>query len=80
MKLNERDVALILSPEGREVMGLSAVNLPETAAFWVKVQDTNDIGLWVRTPREDGDHVLLVRGNTCYLSISRLETQSGRWD
>jgi len=61
MKLSERDVTLILSSEGRDVMQLSHVNLPETAAFWVKIEDANDIGLWVRAPREDGDHLLLVR-------------------
>ncbi len=61
MKLNERDVALVLSDEGREVMRLSAVTLPAAPAFGVRIEDANDIGLWVRAPREDGDHVLLVR-------------------
>ena len=61
MKLNERDVALILSDEGREVMKLAAVRLPEAAAIALRIQDADDIGLWVRTPREDGEHVLLVR-------------------
>jgi hypothetical protein len=61
MRLSERDVALILSDEGREVMRLSAVNLPEAGAVAVRIQDTDDIGLWVRTPREDGEHVLLIR-------------------
>jgi hypothetical protein len=61
MKLGERDVILILSAEGHEVMQLSHVNLPETGAFWVRVEETDDIGLWVRAPREDGDHMLLVR-------------------
>lgn len=61
MKLNEREVTLISSREGREVMQLSAVNLPESAAVAVKIEESNDIGLWVRAPREDGDHLLLVR-------------------
>ncbi len=42
-------------------MRLSAVNLPETAAISVRIQDANDIGLWVRAAREDGDHALLIR-------------------
>jgi len=61
MKLNERDVAVILTDEGRQVMRLSAVNLPEAAAVGVRIQDADDIGLWVRTVREDGEHVLLIR-------------------
>jgi len=61
MKLNERDVSLILSPEGRDVMQSSAINLPQVAAFWVRIQEADDVGLWVRIPREDGDHVLLIR-------------------
>lgn len=61
MRLNEREVTLILSPEGREVMQLSALNLPEAAGAWVKIEDSNDIGLWIRAPREDGDHLILIR-------------------
>ena len=61
MRLNERDVALILSDEGRDVMRFSAVNLPEDGAVAVRIQDTDDVGLWVRTLREDGEHVLLIR-------------------
>lgn len=61
MKLNDRDVSLVLSPDGREVMQLSAINLPEDSALWVRVQEADDIGLWIRAPREDGDHLLLVR-------------------
>jgi len=61
MKLNERDVALILSDEGRQVMALSAVKLPEAGTIAVRIQDADDIRLWVRTAREDGEHVLLIR-------------------
>jgi hypothetical protein len=61
MKLNERDVALLLSEEGRAVMELSHVNLAEGGSFWVRVEEANDLGLWVRAQREDGDHILLIR-------------------
>lgn len=42
-------------------MELAAVNLAESPALWVYVQDTDDIGLWVRIAREDGDHLVLIR-------------------
>lgn len=61
MNVAQRRVAVILSDEGREVLGLAAVNLPDSPAVSVYVEDTDDLGVWVRTPREDGDHFLLVR-------------------
>lgn len=61
MRVAQRTVAVILSDEGRGVLQLAAVNVPESAAMLVHVQDTDDLGLWVRTPREDGEHLLLVR-------------------
>jgi len=61
MTVAQPTVALILSQEGREALTLAAVNLPESAAMLVHIQDTDDLGLWVRTPREDGKHLLLVR-------------------
>ncbi len=61
MIVAQRTVAVVLTQEGREALQLAAVNLPESAAMLVHVQDTDDLGLWVRTPREDGEHLLLVR-------------------
>jgi hypothetical protein len=61
VRVAQRTVAVILSDEGRGVLQLAAVNVPESAAMLVHVQDTDDLGLWVRTPREDGEHLLLVR-------------------
>ena len=61
MRVAQRTVAVILSEEGRGVLQRAAVNVPESAAMLVHVQDTDDLGLWVRTPREDGEHLLLIR-------------------
>jgi hypothetical protein len=61
VRVAQRTVAVILSEEGRGVLQLAAVNVPESAAMLVHVQDTDDLGLWVRTPREDGEHLLLIR-------------------
>jgi hypothetical protein len=52
---------MILSDDGREVLRLAAANVPDSGAMLVLVQDSDDLGLWVRTPREDGEHILLVR-------------------
>ncbi len=61
MRLNERTVAILVSDEGQKVLEAAAVNLPPTSVFLVYVQDSDDMGLWVRTPREDGEHLLLIR-------------------
>ena len=61
MRLNERTVAVLVSDEGQNALQGAAVNLPPTSVFLVYVQDSDDMGLWVRTPREDGDHLLLIR-------------------
>jgi hypothetical protein len=59
--VGQRTVAIILSEEGREVLRLAAVNIPDSGAILMHVQESDDLGLWVRTPREDGEHLLLVR-------------------
>ena len=61
MKVTERDVAILLSNDGREVLQSAAVNLADSPFLWVKVEDSDDIGLWIRVNREDGDHLVLIR-------------------
>ena len=61
MKIGERNVAVLLSEEGRQVLKLAAVNLAESSFLWVYAEDTDDMGLWARISREDGDHLVLIR-------------------
>ena len=61
MKLSERTVSVVLSEEGRQVMQLAALNLPDSSAIGLHVVDTDDMGLWVWVSRRDGDHLVLVR-------------------
>ena len=61
MKISEREVAVLLSEDGRRVLRDAAVNLAESPFLWVKIEDTDDIGIWIRVTREDGDHLVLVR-------------------
>lgn len=61
MKLNERNVAVLLTDDGREVLKLAAVNVESVPATMMYVQDADDMGLSARIGREDGDHLLLVR-------------------
>ncbi len=60
MKLGERTLAL-LSEDGRRVLQSAAVNIAESPFLRVDVEESDDIGIWARVNREDGDHLLLVR-------------------
>ena len=59
MKIGERDIVVLLSEEGRQV--LKALNLPDLAMQLLYVQDTDDMGVWARVSREDGSHLVLIR-------------------
>jgi hypothetical protein len=61
MTLAQNSVAIFLSAEGRELMHLAALSIPERSVLMAYVQETNDLGLWIRVDREDGPHLLLVR-------------------
>ena len=61
MKITERTAAIILTEDGRDVLKMAGVNLPEQPAILAYINDSDDIGLWTRIPREDGDHFLLIR-------------------
>ncbi len=61
MNIAQRAVTAVLTDDGREVLKLAAIDLPESASVLFFVQDTDDLGLWIREPREDGQHLLLIR-------------------
>jgi hypothetical protein len=61
MRLAERSLAVLLSEEGRQLLQMTAVPLPETPDVGFYVEDSDDMGLWVRIQRGDGDHLVLVR-------------------
>ena len=61
MKIGERDVAIMLSEDGRQVLHQASVNVAERSMIWAYAQEVDDMGLWIRIAREDGDHVVLVR-------------------
>jgi hypothetical protein len=61
VKISEREASVLLSEEGREVLKQAALNLADSPFLSVKVEDSDDIGIWVRVNREDGDHLVLIR-------------------
>ena len=61
MKLREKPLGVLLSDEGRQALQLAALNLEDSQFVWVYVDETDDLGLWVRVHRDDGDHLVLIR-------------------
>jgi hypothetical protein len=61
MKIGERDASVLLSDEGRHVLQQAALNLEESPFLSVRMEDSDDIGIWIRVNREDGDHLFLIR-------------------
>jgi len=61
VNISQRRVAIFLDEIGRNILGLADIHLAEAASLLVYVQDTDDIGIWVRIDREDGEHIVLIR-------------------
>jgi hypothetical protein len=60
VRIVQREISLIVSPEGQHVLGVSA-GLPPSGSYSFVVDETDDLGLWVRISRQQGEHRLLIR-------------------
>lgn len=61
MKLAGRDVEVVLSEEGQGALRLAGLELPETPVVGFFVDETDEMGMWVRVTRADEVHSLLIR-------------------
>jgi hypothetical protein len=61
VRVGERTLAVLLNEDGRKVLDLAALKLAESSFLWVYVEESDDLGLWARVNREDGDHLVLIR-------------------
>ena len=61
MRISEKTLAVLLSEDGRKILELAALKLAESQFLWVYVEESDDLGLWARVEREDGDHLVLIR-------------------
>lgn len=60
MNLSKRKVSLVLSEDGKTALELAGLRW-ETAGLLLEVEDSDDMGVWVRIQREEEEHILLVR-------------------
>jgi hypothetical protein len=61
VNISQRTVTVFLDQGGRDVMAVAAINMEGLSGLQVYVQDTDDIGVWARIDREDGEHIVLIR-------------------
>ena len=61
MRLAGQAIAVILTEEGKQVLSLASVGLPESNMLLVSVEESEDLGLWLRFSREDRIHFFLLR-------------------
>ena len=54
-------MAILLSDEGLTALRIMFPDLPDSPLVFLFVQETDELGLWVRVKRKDEDHLLLVR-------------------
>ena len=61
MRLAGQTVAVILTEEGKQVLSLAAADLPDNDLVLVSVEESEDLGLWIRLTRQDQMHFFLLR-------------------
>ena len=61
MKLAGKKASIVLTEEGRQVVQLAKIGLPETNLLMVVVHETEDIGIWIRIERGEEEHCFLLR-------------------
>jgi len=65
---------VILNDEGRQILALAAVNVPDNDRMLVSIEESEDLGLWIRVSREDQLTFFLLR----WEYILGVELLSGR--
>ena len=64
---------MILTEEGRQVLALAAISASDSPQVLVSVEESEEIGLWIRIPRERQMHLFLLR----WEYILGIDLQSG---
>jgi len=61
VKLAGQDATVILTEDGKAVLELASVKLPDSNLLLISIEESEDLGLWVRLQREDQMHLFLLR-------------------
>ena len=60
MKLAGKQASVILTEDGRRVVELAKIGLPETSLLLVVIHETEDLGIWIRVERGAEEHCFLL--------------------
>jgi len=74
VNISGQRVSILLDEDGRAVLESAQVRLADSPALLVDVEETDDMGIWIRIDRGDGKHLVLVRWGYV-LSVDVLETE-----
>jgi hypothetical protein len=74
MRIDGQMAGVILNNEGRQILALAAVNVPDNDRMLVSIEESEDLGLWIRVSREDQLTFFLLR----WEYILGVELLSGR--
>jgi hypothetical protein len=61
VRLSGQPAAILVSPDGEDVLRLAGVNLNDEGPFSVVIEESEDLGLWIRLHRKDQMHLFLLR-------------------
>jgi hypothetical protein len=66
MKLAGQTITVILTDEGKQILDLASVGLPDSHQVLVSVEESEDLGLWIRVPRESQMHFFSCSGGNMF--------------
>ena len=61
VKLAGKKVAVVLTEDGRQVIRLASVGLPDSSLLLVVVYETDELGIWIRVRRGSEERFFLLR-------------------
>lgn len=61
MRFETQSAELLLAEDGRRVLELAGLTLPDKTLVPVVIKESEDLGLWIELRREDGIHLFLLR-------------------
>jgi len=75
VRLRNRIAVLMLTDEAREILRAAGIEIPDSISRIFQVDDHDDMGVWVREPQKDGDHIVL---REYILTVDVLEGETGK--
>jgi hypothetical protein len=60
LKLAGETAVIVLSDGGRHALFAAGLAVPEGNAAMFTIEESEDLGIWVRVEREDGVHLVLL--------------------